>query len=117
MITTYNHNMTTAIPYPLYEELLLKVEARKDKTVDITRVCHTINNIERIVDDKEIAAAHYKEIMWLIDHHLITTGSESPLPYDAKPMVGGKGILNYINNMPPLLQQIIAQYIEEETSS
>jgi hypothetical protein len=105
------------IAYPLYDDLLLKVRARKDEAIDITRVCHTINNIERIVNDKEVAMEHYKEIMWLImHHHYLTTGVESSLPYDSKVMVGGKGILNYINNMPALLQQIIAQYIEEETN-
>lgn len=103
--------------YPLYDELIRKVEGRKEKGIDVNRVCLTITNIERIVDDKKLALEHYKEIMWLIIHHnILTRGVETPLPYDAKVMVGGKGLLNYMNNMPPLLQQILAQYIEEETS-
>lgn len=112
------NNSAVAHSYPLYDDLLLKVEARKNKSIDVTRVCQTINNIERIVNDKDVATEHYKEIMWLImHHHYVTTGIETPLPYDSKVMVGGKGILNYVNNMPALLLQIIAQYIEEETNT
>lgn len=104
--------------YPLYEELVRKVEARKDKGVDINRVCLTITNIERIVDNKELAAEHYEEIIWLITHHhIVTKGVETPIPYDVKIMIGGKGILGCMDNMPPMLQQILAQYIEEETSN
>ena len=38
-------------------------------------------------------------------------------PFDAKLLVGRKGIINYIMNMPPNLQQIIAEYIEEYSGS
>ena len=108
-------------PYPLYDYLVSKVESRAvtaagGKVIDINRVCSTITNIERIVDDKDIAAEHYKEINWLIiRHYHITTGIETALPYDVKLMVGGKGILASMNNLPVMLQQILAQYIEEET--
>ena len=115
-----------AIPYPLYDDLVKKVEMRKEKNIDINRICSTINNIERAIvnpgdsmsEIKEKAYQHYREINMLICyHHILTTGIENPIPYDNKVMVGGKGVLNHVNNHPALLQQIIAQYIEEETNN
>lgn len=104
-----------ARPYPLYDELLKQVEERTEKAIDIKRVCTTINNIAQTLPP-EAAAEHYREIGALVLHHeLISNGGVllSPVPYDGKVMVGGKGVLHYITNMPPILQQIIAQYVED----
>jgi len=100
--------------YPLYDDLLRQVEARKDKYIDIKRVSSTINNISQSLQPDD-AAEHYREIAALILHHEISSNKGvllSSTPYDGKVMVGGKGILHNIMNLPPILQQIIAQYIE-----
>src|SRR5579872_3477294 len=98
-----------AQPYPLYDELLKRVEARTDDGIDIKRVCTTINNIAQSLKPEEVAE-HYKEIAALMLHHeLLTSGQILGVPYNGKVMVGGKGILYNIASLPPLLQQIIAQ--------
>lgn len=101
-------------PYPLYDRLVQQVESRALKTIDITRVCTTINNIAQTLPPNE-AAAHYKEIGGLILHHELLANNgvlSSLIPFDGKVMAGGKGVLHYITNLPPNLQQIIAQYVE-----
>jgi hypothetical protein len=105
-------------PYPLYDELAKRVAARSEKTIDIKRICTTINNIAQTHTPEEMSE-HYREIGALILHHdIITNGSLlSLIPYDGRIMVGGKGILHYIMNLPPNLQQIIAQYIEDPNVS
>lgn len=99
--------------YPLYEYLLQEVNKRKDTGIDIKRICTTINNISQKLLPPQ-AKEHHEEIHALILHHdFITNGGLlSPIPYDGKLMVGGKGILHCLSNMPPILQQIIAQYLE-----
>lgn len=104
--------------YPLYDELYKQVESRSDKTIDIKRVCTTINNISQMLSP-EAASEHYREIAALILHHEIINNKGillAPVPYDGKVMVGGKGILHYMPNMPPILQQIIAQYVENSAN-
>lgn len=101
--------------YPLYDELLKKVENRKDKAgIDVKRVCSTINNLSQFLSAEE-AKKHYDEICGLIIHHdVLNRGMMTNIiPYEGKTMAGGKGILYSSINLPPLLQQIIAQYIEE----
>lgn len=101
--------------YPLYDNLLEKVKQRTDKSIDIKRVCTTINNIPQFLDEKE-TADHYDEIFALIIHHdLLNNGGLilSNVPFDGKTMVGGRGVLYNIAKFPPSLLQIIAQYIDE----
>lgn len=103
------------LEYPLYDELKAKVISRKDKTIDVGLICNTINNIARKssnVDDMQ----HYQEIQALTIHHDVVSNYNSMLscvPYDGKTMFAGKGVLYTFSNLPPLLQQIIAQYIED----
>ena len=104
-----------AQPYPLYDELLKRVYARNEKTIDINRLCKTITNISFTLS-QENTLDHYNEIQALIIHYdILSNGGVlvSPVPFDGKVMAGKKGILNYIINLPPLLQQIIAQYVDE----
>jgi len=101
-------------PYPLYDELVRRVHSRTEKAIDIKRVCTTISNISTTHKPDEIAN-HYQEIAALILHNELLSNNGillSYVPYDGRLMVGGKGILYSITNFPPLLQQIIAQYIE-----
>jgi hypothetical protein len=114
--TSIDANILNGIlqPHPLYDRLLEQVQSRPLKTIDITRVCTTINNIAQTLPPNE-AAAHYKEIGGLILHHQLLANNGvmvSLIPFDGKVMAGGKGVLHYIMNLPPTLQQIIAQYVE-----
>lgn len=102
-------------PYPLYDELLRRVNAREEKGIDIHRICTTINNISYTHSPAE-TQDHYREIDALILHHELLSNNGvllSHVPYEGRVMVGGKGILYYIMNLPPILQQIIAQYLED----
>lgn len=105
------------LPYPLYDELFLKANDRKEKHINVMQICTTINNISQTLTPEE-AKKHLVEIAGLILHHEITTNGGillSLVPYDGKVMIGGKGILHNMMNFPPILQQIIAQYIEESS--
>ena len=105
--------------YPLYDELLRRVDARSEKTIDIKRICKTINNISTSLKPED-ALEHHREIQALIIHYEILSNGGiilSSVPFDGKVMAGRKGILNYIMNLPPLLQQIIAQYIEDSANT
>ena len=108
-------------PYPLYDELVKRVILRAEKTIDIKRICTTINNIDQTHSSKE-RDEHFREIGALILHHELLSNNGvllSPVPYDGRVMAGsngsngGKGVLYYIMNLPPNLQQIIAQYVED----
>jgi hypothetical protein len=101
--------------YPLYDELVRRVEARSEKNIDIGRICSTINNIA-LTHSVEETTEHYREIAALILHYELLSNNGillSSVPYDGRVMAGGKGVLHFIMNFPPLLQQIIAQYIED----
>ena len=114
MLYSLHNNSKMARPYPLYDDLLNEVLTRTDKTVDIKRACDTIKDISRTLTEEE-AYAHYYEIGALILHHeIISNGGIilSHIPYGARAMAENKGILHYMINFPPLLQQIIAQYVE-----
>jgi len=110
-----NYINKMAQPYPLYDELLKRVQARTEKTIDINRLCKTITNISFTLS-QENTLDHYNEIQALIIHYDILSNGGilvSSVPFDGKVMSGKKGILNYIINLPPLLQQIIAQYVDD----
>ena len=111
----WNYDTNMAQSYPLYDELVKRVEARTEKTIDIKRICTTINNISLTHTPSE-TTEHYREIGALILHHEYLSNNGvllSPIPFDGKVMVGGKGVLHFIMNLPPNLQQIIAQYVED----
>lgn len=106
---------TSIKPYPLYDELHRRVEARTEKGIDIKRICTTISNIATTHTPEE-TAEHYREIAALILHHELIANNGvllSAVPYEGRVMVGGKGVLHNIMNLPPLLQQILAQYVED----
>lgn len=100
-------------PYPLYEVLLERVNNRELKDIDIKRVCSTINSIANN-HSKEDANDHYREIAALVLHYELVNNDGvllSSVPYDGKTVAGGKGIIFNMMNLPPLLQQIIAEYV------
>jgi hypothetical protein len=99
-------------PYPLYDNLVTQVTNNQGKNIDIKRICNTINMLSQVSDD---GFELYREIGALIIHHHILHNEGNivdQVPYGGKVMVGGKGVLMTIINLPPLLQQIIAQFIE-----
>ncbi|MEO6066738.1 MAG: hypothetical protein ABIQ41_02010 [Gemmatimonadales bacterium] len=110
-----NMTMSGIKVYPLYDELVRRVEFRTEKEIDIKRVCMTINSIAT-THTPEQTNEHYREIGALILHHELLTKNGvllSSVAHEGRVMVGGKGVLYNIMNLPPLLQQIIAQYIED----
>ena len=84
--------------YPLYEEL--KKTDLNNKIIDIKMICNTINNLNDI--------NHYEEIAALIYHYSVINN----INIDFKSIVGGKGMLYNMNNIPIELQKIIACYLE-----
>lgn len=114
--------------FPLYDNLLQQVnDLSEEKQIDITRVCYTINNIYKNLPEKD-SKYHYKMIGYLIIHHklltdkidtslirnnhLITRSNKSIIPYNSQIMMGNKGILLSMEDLPSLLQKIIAEYVE-----
>ena len=101
--------------FPLYDELLKRASLRIDKTLDISKVCFSINRIRQTLSPEE-SNKYHEEIAALILHHDLSTNNGvllSPTPYDGKIMCEGGGILHTITNFPPVLQQILAQYLDD----
>ena len=107
-----NTNINLMQAYPLYDELLAKVNSRASSSIDIKRLSTTINKIAQTCNREE-AEEHYTEIAALILHHQTLSEKQITynIPYGGKPMFNDKGILYVITNLPPILQQIIAEYI------
>jgi hypothetical protein len=104
-----------AKPYPLYDKLRERVNLREEKSIDIKRLGITINLFSQKLSQEEYSE-HYKEIAGLILHHeILNNGFLTPFPFGCKVMSGGKGLLYNIKNLPPILQQILAEYLEEYT--
>jgi len=97
----------------LYGELLKEVNnLDPDTQIDISRVCYTINNIHKNLSKKD-TDYHYELIGSLIIHHKSITDKINviAIPYDCQIMMGNKGILPTMNDLPILLQKIISQYV------
>lgn len=112
LIKSRGNKMITA--FPLYDTLLGQVKSNSDKTLDIKCICMTINNIAQTLPTEE-ANFHYSHIGALIVHHDLLTNDGlllSPIPYYGKLMIGDRGIVYTMINLPILLQQIIGKYLE-----
>lgn len=106
--------MATQQDYPLFDRLREKSAAR-DVSIDVKRLSSTINAISS--SPSEDAIRHYREIAALILHYEIISGrNPTLLSYDSKVMIGGKGILFYVEKLPVELLRIIAQYVEDPNS-
>lgn len=107
-------NNKTIKYFPLYDMLLERAKEQSNNYFDIGCICVTINNIAQTLTTEE-ANFHYNNIGALIIHHDLLTNKGlllSPIPYTGKVMVGNRGILYTISNLPTLLQQIISKYLE-----
>jgi hypothetical protein len=97
--------------YPLFDELVRRINERNGTGIDIKIVCNTINNMSQYMPKSEYNK-HYDEIEALIIHyHSLQTKNEMTNIYDVKLMAGGKGLLYTIEKIDPHLQQIIAEYL------
>lgn len=99
--------------YPLFDELMRQVSERQEKLVDIKNLCSSINEIAQ-THNPETTKEHYEEIDALIIHYYLSyypNGNATVTPYGGRIMAGGRGILYGITDFPPLLQQIIMQYV------
>lgn len=103
--------------FPLYDRLIEKVKSKKDVVLDVDKVCSTIANIPRTMDKSE-SDKHLYNIGALIFHHEIYNNGMllSTTPFDIKILPGGKGMVVKIQNLPRVLQLIIAEYIREYSS-
>ena len=115
------------LPFPLYDDLLEQVNNLKEEDqIDISRVCYTINNICKNLPKKD-AKYHYKMIGYLMTHHKLLSDKtdvssnqiiirNNSAPYNSQIMMGNKGILPTMEDLPVVLQKIIAQYVENYSS-
>ena len=101
--------------YPLYETLLRRISERKEEHgIDVNRMCATISDISFTLSHEDIIA-HYEEIHLLILHHEILSNKGvmfSDIPYGGNLMFGASGIIYTISELPPVLLNIIAEYLE-----
>lgn len=98
---------------PIYDKLLEQVNnLGPNDQIDIDRVCHTINNIHKHLPKQDVEH-HHSMIGSLIIHHKMITDKIDIMifPYHSQIMIGGRGILPSMEDLPPLLQKIIAQYV------
>lgn len=105
-----------AHPYPLYDELMTKIDT--DNQIDTTKLCLTINQMSNYMGRTDFIE-HYQEIQALIDHYSYLKNSSliTNTPCGGKPMSGDgpscKGVLYIINDDNPVLFRIIAQYLSK----
>jgi hypothetical protein len=110
--------------FALYDDLLAQVRATTIQSVELWRICGTIENLTRQLPE-EIAQTHTSFIFALIYHHALIANQGmlfSTVPYGGS-VLGrlpgpnratgkeGRGILFKITELPPLLQQVIAKYV------
>lgn len=96
---------------------LLEKSIQINQTINITTLCSTINSISKKMDQAN-CMQHYENIAMLIYHHWnINSNNQNMLPYNAKTMNGGKGLLFNNQDIPPDLQKILACYIITNTVS
>ena len=91
----------------LYDRLLASVKENSPQKMDMRKMCSVIRSFPE---------EHRVVLYVLIKHHEHLHGSGSKTwrvnPYKGKTFEGGKGVMFNFNFFPPLLQDIIARYIE-----
>ena len=99
--------------YELYE-MLERLAEENNRTIDLNSICFTINDISQQMPT-EASMEHIYEIGGLIKRYEHQHGgnlvSNMVVSYNGKIMAGGKGLLYVLENLPVLLQQIIAEYL------
>jgi len=105
--------MTAIVPMPFYDYLLNVVNTSTTSRVDVRQICNIINHGLDKLPPQEYQE-HYDAILALIVHHeKLQTGGNSfcARPYNGKPLAKSAGILYTLNDLPPILQHIIAAYL------
>lgn len=98
-----------------YDKLLQQVNERKEPIIDIGIISSTINNMYTYLP-KQDYNEYFEMIGSLIIHHnYIKNNTYISNPFKGTIMTKGIGILYVMTNLDPLLQQIIGQYIENNS--
>lgn len=106
--------MNRLVSYPLFDKLFSEIENKEVRTIDIAFIGNTFRTMGQNFPIEKVLS-HYEEVMALIIHFygLANKGKLSDfIPFDGKGMPGGKGILYNISNLPPILQEIIQDYLK-----
>jgi len=99
--------------YPLYDELIKRIEEKENKIIDNSQMCATINSLAFM--DKKSASEHYEEIYVLLLHHefIVNQGVLfSKIPNDGKTLPGDNGVLYTAQKLPVKAKQLVNEYIE-----
>lgn len=99
--------MNTQVAYPLYDQL---AQIPIDGVIDLKMLASTINNIRNLSNEQQLE--HYNEMFALIYHHSQLQGSHDQLPYEAKLINGGRGLIFTIEKMPTEVVHILANYLK-----
>jgi len=99
-----------AVSFPLYDDLRRQVEsAAKVSSIDWKILAPTVNGL---------STKQCQTIYALILHHYLLdnpvklrTGKDIAIPYSAKVLDGGKGLVYTLGNLPLPLQQVLAEFI------
>lgn len=94
-------------PFPLYDKLYQRVTAKSESVIELKKICATINSI----DEQE----HNDIIFALIYHHEMKEVNGirfKAAPYGGVLFKSGKGTTFDMTKIPPILQKIIAEYIQ-----
>lgn len=98
--------------YPLYDELIKRVNAKEEKNFNANEICVTLNNISSMSTQDQID--HYEELAALISKYELVENNGillSAVPYEGKKMAGDKNILHNFIKFPLMLKYIIVEYI------
>lgn len=101
-------------PFPLYDEIVERIRNSPAQSIDLRRVCSTINSIHQHIEKQDEAQEILDTIFALCFHHELVENRGvmfRSTPYSGKVLEGGKGVLYTVTNLPPFLQQIIATFI------
>jgi hypothetical protein len=103
-----------ALSFPLYDQLQTKALANQDQTIDLSRICQTLNHLDTSLASSE-RDEHYRLIGALILHYELT--QRGPItrvvPMGGETLPGGIGLVYRIAEFPINLQRLLAQYVEE----
>lgn len=100
-----SYSLKMVKPFPLYD--LLKASTEKDTTPNHGALCAAINGASE---------DHAEFIYALIHHHELVSKSVvfERLPYGAKVLHGGRGVIFTANELPPVLLKILNGYINRK---
>lgn len=100
-------------PYPLYDELIKQIKENREKNIDLSQMCLTINSLALL--DESSANDHYEEIYALLLHHECVENKGilfSKIPNDGKVLPGDNGVLYNPGKLAVKPRQLIDQYLE-----